>query len=106
MRRIAIRAAALALGCVAGAGFAATPEELSRSAGCIACHMADARLVGPSWKEIATRYKGDAKAPANLAARLRVGGTGVWGQVPMPATPKERVPDPDLAALVEWVLAH
>lgn len=98
-------AVVLLLGISASAG-AASPEELSRSAGCIACHMADARLVGPSWKEIAARYKGDAKAPASLAARLRVGGTGVWGQVPMPATPRERVPDADLAALVDWVLAH
>jgi cytochrome c len=85
---------------------AATPEESSRSAGCIACHMADAKLVGPSWKEIAARYKGDANAAANLAARLRVGGTGVWGQIPMPATPKERISDEDLAALIDWVLAH
>ena len=85
---------------------AATPEESARSTGCIACHMADAKMVGPSWKEIAAKYKGDATAPANLAARLRTGGTGVWGQVPMPATPKERISDEDLAALVEWVLAH
>jgi cytochrome c len=68
--------------------------------------MADAKLVGPSWKEIAARYKGDANAAANLAARLRVGGTGVWGQIPMPATPKERISDEDLAALIDWVLAH
>lgn len=88
------------------AAAAATPEESSRSAGCIACHMADAKLVGPSWKEIAARYQGDANAAANLAARLRVGGTGVWGQIPMPATPKERISDEELAALVDWVLAH
>lgn len=85
---------------------AATPEESARSAGCIACHMADAKLVGPSWKEIAAKYKGDPKAAAALAARLRTGGTGVWGQVPMPATPKERIADAELAALVDWVLAH
>jgi cytochrome c len=100
-----ILAALLIVGMPARAD-AATPEGLSRTAGCIACHMPQAKLVGPSWKDIAERYRGDAKAPANLAARLRVGGTGVWGQVPMPATPKEKVSDADLAALVDWVLGH
>jgi cytochrome c len=104
--RSALLAVLLLLSASAAPVVAATPEESARNTGCIACHMADAKLVGPSWKEIAAKYKGDAKAPANLAARLRVGGTGVWGQVPMPATPKERISDEDLAALVEWVLAH
>lgn len=106
MKRRILLAALVGLSALAAPTHAASPEELNRSAGCIACHMADARLVGPSWKEIATRYKGDAKAPAHLAARLRVGGTGVWGQVPMPAAPKDRVSDADLAALVDWVLKH
>ena len=74
---------------------------LARRSGCVACHTTDTRIVGPAFHEIAARYKDDAGAAARLAAKVREGGGGVWGSVPMPAQP---VPDADVKALVAWIL--
>ncbi|MEP7063473.1 MAG: c-type cytochrome [Betaproteobacteria bacterium] len=84
---------------------APTPGEvgtaLARHAGCIACHAVDARVVGPSFREVAARYHDDAGAPARLVAKLRDGGSGAWGSVPMPA---QSLPDADARALLRWIL--
>jgi cytochrome c len=84
---------------------AATSAEagmaLARRAGCIACHSLDARVVGPSFREVASRYQGDANAAARLADKLRTGGGGVWGSVPMPA---QAISADDAAALLHWIL--
>ena len=64
------------------------PMQLARSHGCLACHTIDKRLVGPSFLDIARRYKGQAAAQAALESRVRTGGVGVWGPVPMPANPR------------------
>jgi len=74
---------------------------LARRAGCIACHSLDARVVGPSFREVASRYQGDANAAARLADKLRTGGSGVWGSVPMPA---QAISPDDAAALLHWIL--
>ncbi len=71
---------------------------------CSGCHTLDKRVVGPSFREIAQRYAGDAGAAARLAAKVRTGGQGVWGQVPMP--PAAGVADTELSSLIEWVLAQ
>ena len=68
---------------------------------CLACHAADRRVVGPSFREIATKYAGDSAAPARLAARIRGGSQGAWGNVPMPPN---AVSAEDAAALSDWVL--
>lgn len=68
---------------------------------CMACHAVDRRMVGPSYREIATRYKGtDA---ARLAASIRSGSSGKWGPVPMPAQP--RLSEADALTLARWILA-
>ncbi len=77
-------------------------EELAKKYNCLACHQADKKLVGPSYQEVAAKYKGQADAPAKLAAKVKAGGVGVWGQIPMPPNPT--VPDADLNALVAWIL--
>jgi len=77
-------------------------EELAKKYNCLACHQADKKLVGPSYQEVAAKYKGQADAPDKLAAKVKAGGVGVWGQVPMPPNPT--VPDADLKALVTWIL--
>jgi cytochrome c len=77
-------------------------EELAKKYNCLACHQTDKKLVGPSYQEVAAKYKGQADAPDKLAAKVKAGGVGVWGQVPMPPNPT--VPDADLKALVTWVL--
>lgn len=89
---------------VSGAVSAADANmELAQKSGCLACHAVDKKVVGPGFKEIAAKYKGDKGAEANLAKKVKSGGSGVWGQVPMP--PNAAVKDPDIQALVKWILA-
>lgn len=76
--------------------------DIARKAACQACHAPAAKMVGPSWADIAKKYKGDAKAPAMLAQKIRNGGAGNWGQVPMP--PHPNLKDNELSAVVQWVL--
>ncbi|MGH8705313.1 MAG: c-type cytochrome [Burkholderiales bacterium] len=71
---------------------------------CSACHGLDNRVIGPSFREIAQRYAGEGGAAARLASKIRSGGQGVWGQVPMPPAPA--LSDSDLGKLVEWVLGQ
>lgn len=70
--------------------------------GCAACHGVDKKIVGPAYVDVAAKYKGDAGAPAKLAQKVKAGGAGVWGPVPMPPNPQ--VPDEDVKALVSWIL--
>ena len=69
----------------------------------MACHAIDKKLVGPAYKDVAAKYKGDAKAPAMLAEKIKAGGKGVWGQIPMP--PNNVTPE-EAAKLAAWVLAQ
>jgi cytochrome c len=86
---------------------AATPAlaslELATKNACTACHQVDKKVVGPSYKEVAAKYKGDAKAEAMLFDKVKKGGVGVWGQVPMPPNPQ--VKDEDVKTLVKWILS-
>ncbi|CDI04495.1 putative Cytochrome c-551 [Candidatus Competibacter denitrificans Run_A_D11] len=77
-------------------------EELAKKYNCLACHQTDKKVIGPAYQEVAAKYKGQADAPAKLAAKVKAGGVGVWGQVPMPPNPT--VPDADMTALVTWIL--
>lgn len=79
-------------------------EALSAKAGCVACHAVDKKLLGPSYKEIAAKYKGDKNALATLTKSVRQGSKGVWGPLPMAATPVDKISDADLKALLGWVL--
>lgn len=79
-------------------------EELIKKNGCANCHAQDRKIVGPSWKEVAAKYKGDAKAADGLAEKVKAGSKGVWGQVPMP--PQNKVSDADLKLMLAWVLAQ
>ena len=92
--------AAVALGASAPALASA---DLARKHNCLACHAVDKKMVGPSYKDIAAKNKGDAAAPARLADKVKKGGAGVWGQIPMPPNPA--VSDADIKTLVDWVLA-
>jgi cytochrome c len=78
-------------------------QELAKQNACFGCHAVDRKLVGPSFAQIAQRYKGDAGALGKLVKKVQVGGSGVWGQIPMPSHP--RLSDTDAKVLVEWVLA-
>ena len=82
---------------------AQSPAELLQSNGCAGCHAADAKLVGPSYHDIAAKYRGDKGAEATLAAKVKAGGSGVWGAIPMPPNPQ--VKDDDLKKIVTFILA-
>ena len=94
-RMLAIAAAAL----VAGPAFASA--DLAAKKNCMACHAADKKLVGPAYKDVAAKYAGQKDASAKLAAKIKAGGVGVWGQVPMPPNP---VSDAEAKQLADWVL--
>jgi len=78
-------------------------EALMQKDGCAACHGIDKKIVGPAYVDVAAKYKGDAGAQAKLTQKIKAGGAGVWGQIPMPPNPQ--VPDDDIKALVSWILA-
>jgi len=80
----------------------AAATQLLTKYNCQACHTVDKKLVGPSYKEVAVKYAGDSTALAKLEQKVKNGGTGVWGAIPMPPN---AVPDADLKTLVEWILA-
>ena len=87
----------------AGAAQAQDAQALLKKYGCTACHANDKKVIGPAYNDVSAKYKGDAGAAAKLAAKVKAGGTGVWGQIPMPPNPS--VPDADMKAMVAYVLS-
>lgn len=79
-------------------------EALAQKSGCLACHSVQNKVVGPSYKEVAAKYKNDKGAEAKLIAKVKAGGSGVWGPVPMPAN-SPQVKDEDIKTIVQWVLS-
>ena len=89
-----------------GSGFAvdaAAAKALATKSACLACHAVDKKLVGPAYQEVAAKHKGQADAVAKVAARIKSGGSGLYGAVPMPA--QAALKDDELKLLAEWVLA-
>lgn len=82
----------------------AAGQALAQKSGCMACHSADKKIIGPALKDIAKKYKGNKKAEAMLVTKVTKGGSGVWGTMAMPPNPA--VKPADMKKLVEWVLAH
>lgn len=78
-------------------------QALAQKHACMACHAVDKKLVGPAYQEVAKKYAGQKDAEAKLVATVRKGGSGNWGQVPMPANPNPT--DDELKTLVKWILA-
>jgi cytochrome c len=78
--------------------------ELARAKNCMACHAMDKKLIGPSYKDVALKYASDRNAAPKLVKKVREGGVGVWGQIPMPANPQ--VSADEAARLVTWVLGQ
>ncbi|HRF31435.1 MAG: c-type cytochrome [Azonexus sp.] len=78
-------------------------EALAKAKNCMSCHAVDKKLVGPSYKDVAAKYKGDAGAAEALAAKVKAGGKGVWGQIPMP--PNNVTPE-EAKKLATWVLTQ
>jgi cytochrome c len=77
--------------------------DLAKKSNCMACHAVDKKLVGPAYQDVAKKYASDKGAEAKLVEKVKKGGTGTWGNVPMP--PNANVKDEDIKTLVKWVLA-
>jgi cytochrome c len=92
-----------ALGTTLAGSNAIANMELAQKSGCTACHAPDRKIVGPSYKDVAAKYKGKKDAEAMLAEKVKKGGSGTWGPVPMP--PNAAIKDDDVKTLVKWVLA-
>lgn len=92
---------------LAGSAQAADPkaaETLAKNSGCFACHTQDKKLIGPGFREIAAKYRGQADAEDKLVAKVKAGGKGVWGEIPMP--PNAHVKENDIRAIVQWILSR
>ena len=104
MHRRPLSACFFALVAFGAANDALANPELARSKNCLACHAIDQKLVGPSYKDVASKYANDKDAETRLAKKIREGGSGIWGVVPMPANPQ--VSADEARALAKWVLSQ
>ena len=102
MTLVAIRPALFAIALLSSGAVSASPE-LAKSRNCAACHAVDRKLIGPAYKDIAAKYASDKDAITRLTKKVREGGVGVWGQIPMPANPQ--VSEADAITLVTWLLS-
>lgn len=99
MKRLTLAAAAAS----ALVSSAYAQEDLAKKYNCFACHAVDKKVVGPAYKEVAQKYRNDPQAAGKLFEKVKKGGAGVWGPVPMP--PNTQVPDADIKKLVSWILS-
>lgn len=100
MKTVMIAAAVLAF----SASAVSADQALVQRSGCMGCHQVAKKVVGPSYKEIAAKHKGDAKAVDNLAEAIRKGSRGVWGNVPMP--PHPQVTEDNARRMATWIMAQ
>jgi cytochrome c len=100
MKAIVIAAAAIF---AMGAGVASADEALAKKSACMSCHQVAKKVVGPSFQDVAKKYKGDAKAADHFVTVIKKGGKGVWGPVPMP--PHPQVSDDNAKKLAAWILS-
>lgn len=82
----------------------AAGQALAQKNGCMACHNVDKKIVGPAFKDVSAKYKGNKKAEEMLIAKITKGGSGVWGTIPMP--PNAVIKPAEMKTLVQWVLAQ
>jgi cytochrome c len=91
----------LAAGSLMGNAYA--DEALAKAKACLACHAVDKKVVGPAFKDIAAKYKGQADASAMLMEKVQKGGKGAWGTIPMPPN---KLSNDEAQTLVMWVLSR
>ncbi len=101
MKRFALMIAAAAMVMTAPA---MASEQLAQKGMCTGCHAKDKKMVGPAFKDIAGKYQGQKDAVAKLSEKVRAGGTGVWGPIPMPPNGQDKLNDAEVKAVVEWIL--
>ncbi|MET0066703.1 MAG: c-type cytochrome [Candidatus Thiodiazotropha sp.] len=105
MMKTMLLSAGAAVMILSGVSSASATEmlPLATQRGCSACHQVDNKVVGPAYKEVAAKYKGQEGAVDMLVAKVKAGGSGVWGPVPMP--PNAHVSDEDIKTVVEWIMS-
>jgi cytochrome c len=96
-----LRLAPFVIACMLSAPAWANPD-LAQKKNCLACHAVGQKVIGPSYKDVAAKYAGQADAVAKLTDKVMKGGSGVWGAVPMPANPQ--VNEAEAKQLVQWIL--
>ncbi len=82
---------------------ASAAEALAQKNGCLACHSVQQKVIGPSFKDVAAKYKGDKTAETKMIDKIKKGGSGVWGPIPMPGN-SPQVKDEDIKTIVQWIL--
>lgn len=106
MKTIALLAAAGIIGLSAPVAKAAEDgAPLAQKGGCLACHTVDKKVLGPSYKDVAAKYKGQADAEALMIKRIKEGSSGVWGPIPMPPN-GSKLTDAEYKTVVTWILAQ
>lgn len=106
MNTLMMAAALAALLMMSGAASADDPAAamaLAQKNACLSCHGVDKKIVGPAYKDIARKYEGDKTAHAKLVAKVKTGGKGVWGEIPMPPNPQVSAADTD--KIISWILS-
>jgi cytochrome c len=103
MKKLLMGTAAATALCLTAGAQAQDAMKLAQDKSCLACHQLDKKLVGPAYKDVAKKYAGNKTAEAMLVKKVREGGSGVWGQVPMP--PNTGVNEKEAQILVKWVLS-
>jgi len=101
MKAIRTLSLAVALGLASGAAMASA--DLAKAKNCMTCHAEAKKLIGPAYKDVAAKYANDKDAVAKLSEKIRKGGVGVWGQIPMPANPQ--VSEAEAETLAKWVMS-
>jgi cytochrome c len=103
MKTLMMTAASAALLVISGMASADDALALAQKNACMSCHGVDKKIVGPAYKDVAKKYEGDKTAHDKLVAKVKAGGKGVWGPIPMPPNPQ--VSPADLDKIVTWVLS-
>ena len=108
MKQILLAAAALAILASPPAGAdlkgsdAKKAFSIASKSDCLSCHAVSSKVIGPAYRDVARKYKGDDQAEVLLMQKVRNGGAGVWGKFPMPPHPD--VAEEDLRTVIEWIL--
>lgn len=102
MNRFIVVPAALAVALLSANSLAQDAAKLAQQKQCLACHTVDKKLIGPTYKEVAAKYRSRKDGEAYLAKKIREGSNGVWGQIPMP--PNAAVNEAEAKTLAKWVL--
>ena len=104
MKHTAILLLVIAVASMTALPVFADVAKLAQDKGCIACHEVASKKVGPAYQEVAAKYKNDAGAASALSGKIKAGGSGVWGQIPMP--PQTTLSDDEVQTLVKWILSQ